>query len=150
MIKIIRTNSENKHFIEMVKELDAFLKITDQDDHDFYNQFNNIDVIKHVVVVFKDGKPVGCGALKHFDTNCVEIKRMYVSADFRGLGIAPKILSELETWAREQKYKKCVLETGERQVAAVKLYYKSNYKRMNINYGQYEGVVNSLCFDKKL
>ena len=51
MLQIIRTNSENSDFIEMVKELDAFLKITDQDDHDFYNQFNNIDVIKHVVVV---------------------------------------------------------------------------------------------------
>ena len=150
MLQIIRTNSENNHFINMVKELDAFLKITDQDDHDFYNQFNNIDVIKHVVVVYKDQIAVGCGALKHFDTDCVEIKRMYVSAESRGLGIAPKILSELETWARQLKYKKCVLETGERQVAAVKLYYNSNYKRMNINYGQYEGVVNSLCFEKQL
>jgi GNAT superfamily N-acetyltransferase len=150
MIKIIRTNSENNHFIEMVKELDAFLKITDQEDHDFYNQFNNINVIKYVVLVYKDEKPVGCGALKHFDSDSVEIKRMYVSADSRGLGIAPKILSELETWARELKYKKSVLETGERQVSAVKLYYNSNYKRMHINYGQYEGVVNSLCFEKQL
>ena len=150
MLQLIRTDSENSHFIEMVKELDAFLKITDQEDHDFYNQFNNIDVIKHVVVVYKDQKPVGCGALKHFDTDCVEIKRMYVSANSRGLGIAPKILSELEAWARELNYKKCVLEAGERQVAAVKLYHKSNYKRMHINYGQYEGVVNSLCFEKQL
>ena len=150
MLQIIRTNSENTHFIDMVKELDAFLKITDQEDHDFYHQFNNIDVIKHVVVVYKDQKPVGCGALKHFDVDCVEIKRMYVSPDHRGLGIAPKILSELETWASELKYKKCVLETGERQVAAVKLYHNSNYKRMQINYGQYEGVVNSLCFEKKI
>jgi GNAT superfamily N-acetyltransferase len=150
MLKIIRTNSENSDFIEMVKELDAFLKITDQDDHDFYNQFNNIDVIKHVVVVYKDQKPVGCGALKHFDNDSMEIKRMYVSASSRGLGIAPKILSELETWARELKYKKCVLETGERQVAAVKLYHNSNYKRMQVNYGQYKSVVNSLCFEKQL
>ena len=150
MLKIIRTNSENYHFIEMVKELDAYLKITDGEDHAFYNQFNNIDVIKYVIVVYKDDKPVGCGALKHFDTDCVEIKRMYVSAASRGLGIAPKILAELETWARALSYIKTILETGERQVAAVKLYHKSNYKRMNINYGQYEGVVNSLCFEKQL
>lgn len=150
MLQINRTNSENKDFINLVKELDAFLKITDEDDHDFYNQFNNIDVIKQVVVVYKDEKPVGCGALKHFDTDCVEIKRMYVSESLRGFGIAPKILSELEKWAKEIGYKKCVLETGERQVAAVKLYYKSNYTRMSINYGQYKGVVNSLCFEKEL
>ncbi len=41
-------------FINLVKELDAYLKITDGDDHDFYNQYNNIDVLKHVVVVYID------------------------------------------------------------------------------------------------
>jgi len=47
-------------------------------------------------------------------------------------------------------YKKCILETGERQVEAVKLYHKCNYKRMNINYGQYKGIENSLCFEKNI
>jgi len=150
MLKIIRTNSENTHFINLVKQLDAFLKITDQEDHDFYNQFNNIDVIKHVVVVYKGEIPIGCGALKHFNSDCIEIKRMYVSEHSRGLGIAPKILFELETWAKELGYKKCVLETGERQIAAVKLYHKSNFNRMQINYGPYKGVVNSLCFEKNI
>ena len=150
MLKLIRTNSENSDFINLVKKLDAYLKITDGDDHDFYNQFNNIDVIKYVVVVYKNNKPVGCGAIKHFDSNRVEVKRMFVSSSQRGLGIAPEILNELELWAKELSYKKCILETGEQQVEAVKLYHKSNYKRMRINYGQYKGVVNSLCFEKKI
>lgn len=150
MLKLIRTNSENSDFISLVKKLDAYLKITDGDDHDFYNQFNNIDVIKYVVVVYKNNKPVGCGAIKHFDSNRVEVKRMFVDSSQRGLGIAPKILNELEIWAKELSYKKCILETGERQVEAVKLYHKSNYKRMSINYGQYKGVMNSLCFEKKV
>ena len=150
MLKLIRTNSENSDFINLVKKLDAYLKITDGDDHDFYNQFNNIDVIKYVVVVYKNNQPVGCGAIKHFDSNRVEVKRMFVSSSQRGLGIAPEILNELELWAKELSYKKCILETGEQQVEAVKLYHKSNYKRMRINYGQYKGVVNSLCFEKKI
>ena len=150
MLQIIRTNSENKDFIGLVKKLDAYLKITDGDDHDFYNQFNNIDVIKHAIVVYLDKKPVGCGAIKHFDEISVEVKRMFVDVTQRGLGIAPKILSELEHWATELGYHKCILETGERQVEAVRLYQKSNYKRMKINYGQYEGVVNSLCFEKEI
>jgi GNAT superfamily N-acetyltransferase len=149
-LEIKRTNSQNKDFINLIKSLDAYLKITDGDDHDFYNQFNGIDVIKHVVIAYVDNKPVGCGAIKHFDSDRVEVKRMFVDAKQRGLGIAPKILNELETWAKELHYKKCILETGERQVEAVKLYHKSNYKRMNINYGQYEGVVNSLCFEKNI
>ena len=150
MLKLIRTNSENKDFINLIKKLDAYLKVTDGDDHDFYNQFNGIDVIKHVIVVYKNNQAVGCGAIKHFDSNLVEIKRMFVDTSQRGLGIAPKILSELETWAKELNYKKCVLETGERQIEAVKLYIKSNYKRMQINYGQYKGIVNSLCFEKDI
>ena len=150
MIEIIRTNSENKDFISLVKKLDAYLKITDGDDHEFYNQFNGIDVIKHVIVVYKEEKPIGCGAIKHFDATHIEVKRMYVDTAQRGLGIAPKILAELESWAKELGYHKCILETGERQVEAVRLYHKSNYKRMKINYGQYEGVINSLCFKKEL
>jgi len=150
MLKLIRTNSENNDFINLIKKLDAYLKITDGEDHDFYNQFNGIQVIKHVIVVYKNRKPIGCGAIKHFDATRVEIKRMFVDSSQRGLGIAPKILNELETWAKELGYKKSILETGERQVAAVKLYQKRNYKRMHINYGQYKGIVNSLCFEKEI
>jgi len=150
MLQLIRTNSENNDFINLVKKLDAYLKISDGDDHDFYNQFNDIDVIKYVVVVYKNEKPVGCGAIKHFDSTRVEVKRIFVDTTQRGLGIAPKILNELEVWAKEKNYKKCILETGERQVEAVNLYHKSNYKRMSINYGPYKDVVNSLCFEKEI
>lgn len=150
MTTLIRTNSKNNDFINLVEDLDAYLKITDGEDHDFYNQYNHIDVIKHVVVVYLDTVPVGCGAIKQFDADRAEVKRMFVAAAQRGLGIASKILNELEDWAKELGYKKCILETGERQVEAVKLYHKCNYKRMSINYGQYEGVVNSLCFEKNI
>jgi len=150
MLKFIRTNSENKDFINLISKLDAYLKITDGDDHDFYNQFNGVAIVKHVVVVSKNDAPIGCGAIKHFDSTSVEIKRMFVDTSQRGVGIAPKILTELEIWAKELGYKKCILETGERQVAAVNLYHKCNYKRMDINYGPYKGVVNSLCFEKEI
>lgn len=149
MIKITRTNSENKDFINLVKHLDAYLKITDGDEHDFYNQFNNIDVLKNVVIVYKDAVSVGCGAIKKFDNNAVEIKRMYVDEKYRGTGIAQTILNELENWANELGYKKTVLETGKRQVEAVKFYYKCNYKVIP-NYGQYQEMENSICFEKHL
>ena len=148
-MKIIRTNSENEDFINLVKQLDAYLKITDGDEHEFYNQFNNIDVLKNVVVVFVDEIAVGCGAIKKFDNNSVEVKRMFVSKDFRGRGIAQKILIELETWAKELNYKSCVLETGKRQVEAVSFYQKCGYK-ITPNYGQYIEMDNSVCFEKHI
>lgn len=149
MIKIIRTNSENIDFINLVKELDAYLKITDGDEHDFYNQFNNIDVLKNVIVVYIDEIPVGCGAIKKFENNAAEVKRMYVSPKNRGTGIAQKVLQALEVWAKEIGYKKCILETGLRQVEAVKFYKKCDYKVIP-NYGQYTEMDNSICFKKTL
>ena len=148
-IDIIRTNSEDRDFINLVKELDAYLKITDGEEHAFYNQFNNIDVLKNVVVVSVDKKAVGCGAIKKFDNTSVEVKRMFVSKDDRGKGVAQKVLQELETWAKELGCKKCVLETGKRQVEAVKFYQKCNYKVIE-NYGQYKEMENSVCFEKTL
>lgn len=147
MIKIIRTNSEHPDFIKLVKQLDAYLKIMDGDEHDFYNQFNNIDVLKNVVVIYADEVAVGCGAIKKFDETAVEVKRMFVSLEKRGLGIAQKILTELEVWAKELGFKSCILETGKRQVEAVGFYHKCGYKIIP-NYGQYKKMENSICFEK--
>ena len=96
-----------------------------------------------------DELAVGCGALKEFDEFSMEVKRMYVLPEKRGLGLAQKILQELEIWAKELGYKKCVLETGKRQIEAVQLYQKCNYKKIP-NYGQYKKMENSICFEKNL
>ncbi|AUC16659.1 GNAT family N-acetyltransferase [Tenacibaculum sp. SZ-18] len=149
MISLIRTNSKNKDFIELVKQLDAYLAITDGDDHDFYNQYNGIDNIKYVIIGYIDSIPVACGAMKQFDTQTMEIKRMFTSKKSRGKGMASKILIELEKWAKELSFERCILETGIRQVEAVHLYKKNNYT-LTQNYGQYHGLVESLCFEKKL
>ena len=147
MIKIVRTTSENKDFIDLVKLLDADLAERDGDDHAFYHQFNKIDIIKHAVVLYDNQKPLGCGAIKEFDATAMEVKRMYTSPESRGKGIATEILSELEKWTEELSYEKCVLETGKRQPEAIQLYAKRGYK-MIPNYGQYVGIENSVCFEK--
>jgi GNAT superfamily N-acetyltransferase len=149
MIQLKRTHSSHQDFINLVKELDAYLKITDGEEHDFYNQFNGIETIQHVIVAYVDDQPVGCGAFKEFDEISVEIKRMYLKQEHRGSGIAYKILTELEVWAKEEGYERTVLETGTRQVEAVKFYHKSGYKRIP-NYGQYKDMENSNCFEKQL
>ena len=147
MIKIIRTSSENKDFIGLVKLLDADLAERDGDDHAFYHQFNKIDVIKHAIILYENQKPVGCGAIKEFDSNSMEVKRMYTTPESRGQGFATKILSELEKWVEELSYEKCVLETGKRQPEAIKLYTKNGYDIIP-NFGPYIGIENSVCFEK--
>ena len=149
MIHFIRTDSDNKFFQALVRELDADLKIRDGEDHSFYSQFNKIDKIKYAIVAFDNETPVGCGAIKELSKDAMEVKRMYVPVNKRGLGIATSILKELEDWAFELNYSKCLLETGKKQPEAIALYKKNGYHIIP-NYGQYENVENSVCFEKIL
>jgi putative acetyltransferase len=147
MITFIKTDSNHQDFQALVKALDADLAIRDGADHAFYAQFNKTHMIKHAIVAYENEIPVGCGAIKEFSTDTMEVKRMYVLPAVRGKGIATQILQQLENWAAELGYQKCVLETGQNQPEAIRLYTKSGYQRIP-NYGQYKGIANSVCFEK--
>ncbi len=149
MIRLIRTDSENKDFIRLVKDLDAYLAVSDGEEHSFYSQFNKIDLIRHVVVAYHNNFAISCGAIKQYDPKIMEIKRMFTTSDYRGQGTAGLILVELENWAEEMGFEKCILETGNRQSEAIGLYKKSGYGIIP-NYGQYAGIENSVCFMKEL
>lgn len=149
LITLKRTSSTNPDFQQLVEHLDVYLSITDGDEHSFYDQFNKLDNINHVILAYEDGVAVGCGAIKKFDDQSMEIKRMYTAPIVRGQGIATQIIKELEIWAKELGNSKCILETGLRQFEAVGFYKKSGYK-ITPCYGQYADVENSICFEKKL
>ena len=149
MFKLIRTEANNKDFLALVKCLDSDLAERDGKDHSFYSQFNKITHLKFAVIAYVNDIAIGCGAIKEFDLTAMEVKRMYVISESRGKGIATKILTELECWAKELSYNKCVLETGKRQPEAIELYRKNGYKIIP-NFGQYAGIENSLCFEKEL
>lgn len=148
-MKLTRTNSNNHHFVELVKKLDAYLALKDGDEHAFYNQFNKIDSLRFVVIAYENETAIGCGAIKKFESGVMEVKRMYVDPNFRGKRVGSEILKALEIWANELGCKKCVLETGKRQPEAIGLYEKCGYQRIP-NYGQYIGMENSVCFEKNL
>jgi hypothetical protein len=59
------------------------------------------------------------------------------------------ILADLENWALELGFEKCILETGKMQPEAIALYGKNGYSKIS-NYGQYAVVENSLYFEKNL
>lgn len=149
MIRLVKTDSSHIDFKSLVQLLDQDLAIRDGADHGFYAQFNKIDNIQHCIVAYENEQPVGCGAIKAFGPDAMEVKRMYVLPSHRGKSIAQQILSALETWAKEMGMQKTVLETGQKQPEAIALYFKSGYQRIP-NYGQYIGIENSWCFEKQL
>lgn len=148
-LSLRRTNSENQDFVSLIILLDKDLAIRDGEDHAFYAQFNKIDLIKYVVVAYENGIAIGCGAIKRYNNSSVEIKRMFIQPTYRGKGFASEILIELESWAAELKFNKCILETGIKQPEAIALYLKNGYSLIS-NFGPYIGVIESKCFEKKL
>ena len=149
MEKIIRTTPDNGDFRYLVNQLDCDLAIRDGKDHSFYAQFNKSTGINHALVAYADGTPAGIGALRPYNADTVEIKRMFVIPQYRGLGVAILILAELEAWARELNFKSCILETGKKQPEAIGLYNKSGYQRIP-NFGPYINIDNSVCMKKEI
>src|SRR5437868_2864304 len=113
-IFLVRTNSENHDYRLLIPILDAELTVRDggEEAHAFYKQYNKSDDIKYVVMAYQDTVPVGCGAIKAYEDDIVEVKRMFVPLEHRNKGIARQVLAELEKWAEELGFKELILETG--------------------------------------
>lgn len=149
MLTTQRVTSQNKDFVLLVNQLDAYLAVIDGQEHDFYHQFNQINLLEHCIVVYTGETAVGCGAIKKIGKNAYEVKRMYVAPSERSKGIATHILNTLEAWSLELGATSCFLETGKRMPDAIALYTKNGYTLIP-NYEPYIGVDNSVCFKKTL
>jgi putative acetyltransferase len=109
---------------------------------------NLVSVPRSVFLVARrDKNAIGCGALVPMDDSCVEIKRMYVSPEERGHGIATMILDELERLARDFGYDAMRLETGVNQPESIALYGKAGFYRIP-NFPPFVGDASAVCFEK--
>ena len=72
-------------------------------------------------------EPVGCGALKFHGDEPAELKRMWVSADVRGLGLGRRLLTELEHQAAAHGASVVRLETNRNLTEAIALYRSAGY-----------------------
>lgn len=149
MMHVERTDQNNPYFIHLVKQLDAELELRNIEEHAFYHSYNGISMLRHVLLVYEDQKLVGCVAIKEYDAQTMEVKRMYIVPTHRSRGYGSGLLKELENWALEQVVTHTVLETGKRNPEAIRLYTKCGYGIIP-NYGQYEGKENSVCYRKEL
>lgn len=79
------------------------------------------------LLLVRDGRAIAAGAFMRIDAATVEFKRMWTAAEFRGQGLALRVLDELEAEAARRGATKVVLSTGPRQPEAVTLYLKAGY-----------------------
>lgn len=148
MFSLVRTDSNNADFKNLTRLFDEFLIDIDGDEKDFFAQYNQI-YLDNVLICYENEVALGCGAIKEYESNKGEIKRMFVLPEGRGKGIASKILAELEQWAKELNFNSVQLETSQKLKGAIALYRKFGYEDIP-NYGQYIGVKSSMCMKKML
>jgi GNAT superfamily N-acetyltransferase len=103
------------------------------------------------VVGYLDGEPVAMGGLRRHGVGEldgeVEVKRMYIAPRARRLGLARMVLSHLEDRAWALGATRIVLETGQRQPEAIRLYETSGYEPIP-GFGHYAEAPLSLSFAK--
>jgi GNAT superfamily N-acetyltransferase len=105
------------------------------------------------VGAFDDDELVGHAALRPFELRpfeqALEVKRVFVRADYRGQGISKQLMLELEAIARERGASSLILQTGDRQQEAISLYTRLGYVPIE-RFGAYAPIPFFLCFGKSL
>ncbi len=140
---------DNAEAMQLIAALDAALWEVYPEDQETYAAGNRLPSDTTLVVAYLDGVAVGCGAFKPFDAETVEIKRMFTHPDVRGHGVATAVLAALEKLALGIGHTLAVLETGSRQVEAMRLYRKLGYQRCDC-FGMYADMPLSICYKKRL
>jgi GNAT superfamily N-acetyltransferase len=83
-----------------------------------------------LLMAYHHNRSVGCGALTFLEGGVAAIKRMWVAADYRGLGIGSRILDELERLARSDGARLLRLESRDELHEAVQMYKKFGYREV--------------------
>ncbi|MFM0644169.1 GNAT family N-acetyltransferase [Paraburkholderia bryophila] len=82
------------------------------------------------IVIQRDGRTVGGGAFKRYDTDTAELKRIWTHESERRQGLARRVVEELEKRALRQGYRRVYLTTGFRQPEAAGLYASTGYEAL--------------------
>jgi ribosomal protein S18 acetylase RimI-like enzyme len=150
-ITITQERPDSPDSVLLIGELQAILNqenYPDQSRHGY-----SVDKLVRERVAFfvtrMDGTLAGCGGIKLFGTDYGEVKRMFVRAQFRGLGLGRMMLDRLAEHARQNQVSVLRLETGVFQKEAIRLYEKYGFERRN-PFGEYREDPLSVYFEKRI
>jgi GNAT superfamily N-acetyltransferase len=80
------------------------------------------------VVAYIGTRPIACGGVLRITEDTAEIKRMWVDADWRGLGLGSRMLGILEAHAKRLGHDTVKLDTNGVLTEAIKMYVRSGYR----------------------
>lgn len=147
----VRTDGKNEDFIEncCLLDMDLDRRVGRQIKREKYQKFNQLDEIREAIVVYDHGRAVGGGAIRRYDDENVELKRVFVQNEYQGQGIGSRLVSLLIEWAAQLGYRRMILETGELLAESCAVYKKLGFEVIP-NYGPYADMPESLCMAKEI
>ncbi|MEM9777249.1 MAG: GNAT family N-acetyltransferase [Chloroflexota bacterium] len=152
-ITIQKERPDSPEAVKLIDELENVLGALYNAENRFgYSVQKLIDQGVHFYVARADRHPAGCGGVQIFPDASppyAELKRMYTHPDFRGMGIAKKMLEQLKQIALDHDVTVLRLETGIYQHEAIGLYKQWGFEERG-PFGDYTGLEVNLYFEKTL
>jgi ribosomal protein S18 acetylase RimI-like enzyme len=120
---------------------------------DFKNELKTIDKQynkpRGALILAYSGKiAVGCAGIRELDKQTAELKRMYVSTEYRGCRIGLKLLEQCINIAKKLNYSKIRLDTLPNMTQAQNLYYASGF--YEIPSYRFNPIKGTVYMEKKL
>ena len=145
------TDGSDKAFHDFYLKTEDFYSsiVGGRKNREAFIPYNISEAISDVLIAEADGKAVGCGGLKMYSKNDIEIKRLWVEPEYRGKHIASELMERLEDRAEREGCTRLILQTRPQMEEAVSLYTKRGYKRID-NYPPYDKLEGAICFDKRI
>lgn len=145
-IKLKQIDCNSKDFMKLCSRLDKFLDqaIGGESIREKYKKFNHLDTMDYVIAAYDEEKPVGCGALRKYSAEDIEVKRVFVQKEYRRKNVGGMLLEQLIKEAKEMGFRRMILETGDFLQASMRLYSRYGFERIE-NYGVYAEMAESVC-----
>lgn len=76
-----------------------------------------------------DGQPAGCAALRRFDAERCEFKRLFVRPQFRGLRLGRELMAWIIAEAKAARYRQLVCDTMPVMTDALAMYQRAGFEQ---------------------
>ncbi len=154
MLSLAIENPRQAEVLALMDELDAYQKPLSPPE-----SFHGVDIdalcapaVRFLVLRDAAGRAQGCGAVGLGDIDgepAGELKRIYLRPVLRGQGAGARLVAELERIARAEGARRLYLETGVRQLEAIRLYERLGYRHRG-PFGDYLPDPHSAFMEKPL
>jgi len=136
MFKVLEAESKEQMKIARMifEEYSNYVNI-DLEFQNFKKEINTLhEIYNHpydcILIAYFNENLVGCGALRKFDEEICEMKRLYVKPEFRGRGFGKSLAKTIIDKAIKIGYKSMRLDTLPFMKEAISLYKSLGFKEM--------------------